>query len=156
MMAILGSLLGLFGAAVPEIFKIFQDKRDKRFEIEMLEAQARNAEKLREYDAKLFASQAEANYFVEEQKRIGQQQSNDKTGIRWVDALNAIVRPVLALGFLALFSFIKICIVLNTDILIIVSDPSLVWNDEDSAIFAAIVSFYFGSRTLEKFRKGFK
>lgn len=156
MMAILGSLIGLFGSAVPEIFKILQDKRDKRFELEMLEAQARNAAQLREYDAKLFASQAEANYFVEEQKRIGQQQSNDKTGIRWVDALNAVVRPVMALGFLALFSFIKISIVLNTDISIIVSDPSLVWSDEDSAIFAAIISFYFGSRTLEKFRKGFK
>jgi len=148
MIALLGSLLGLFGSAVPELFKWFQDKRDKAFELQMLEAQAKNAAALREYDAKMFSAQADASFYTAEQDRLAKQQMNDRTGIRWVDATNAMVRPVIALGFLALYCIIKILVVWNLGIDAVIDRPWLIWSDEDSGTFATVISFYFGSRAL--------
>jgi hypothetical protein len=165
MIALLGSLLGLFGSVLPEIAKFFQDKRDKKHELEMLKVQAENAAALREYDAKMFAAQAEASFYTAEQERLGSQQNNDKTGIKFIDGLNASVRPVLAYGFFILYAAIKVVVILNLGIDTIIENPWIlfgdsqrigVWNDEDAAIFAGIISFYYGSRTMERYRKGFK
>jgi hypothetical protein len=150
MIALLGSVLGLFGSVLPEIAKFFQDKRDKKHELEMLRLQAENADKLRDYDAKLFAAQAEANFDIAEQERIAVQQKNDRTDIKWVDAFNAVIRPTIALGFLLLYAFIKIMAIVNIGADVFVSNPWLVWNDEDSAIWAGVISFYFGSRAFKR------
>ncbi|NDF11898.1 MAG: hypothetical protein EB060_03660 [Proteobacteria bacterium] len=67
--------------------------------------------------------------------------------IFWVDALNATVRPVIAYGFFGLYAALKI-MHLHAGL------PWLVWNEDDQAIFAGIISFYFGQRAFFKLRGG--
>lgn len=66
------------------------------------------------------------------------------THIPWVDALNGTVRPVLAYAFFFLYVFVKFQQAMHT--------PWQIWEEDDKAIFAGIISFYFGQRTMQKYR----
>jgi hypothetical protein len=68
-------------------------------------------------------------------------------GIRWVDALNGTVRPVIAYSFFILYALVK-------GMQFSAGLPWLLWTEEDQAIFAGIISFYFGQRAMSKLRQG--
>ena len=80
--------------------------------------------------------------------------STYKTGINWVDALNGSVRPVLAYSFFGMYAAIKIIqykYIAKTALLVEYID--IIWSIDDQAIFASIVSFYFGQRAFARARK---
>ena len=69
--------------------------------------------------------------------------------------LRKSVRPMITYMFFALFAAVKVSslmVALETqgDFN---SAITVVWDDETQAIFAAIISFWFGSRALEKGKK---
>lgn len=82
------------------------------------------------------------------------------TQIYWVDALSGSVRPVLTYLFFATYVVVKAA---QFNLLL---EPALpwqaplapaqalvsLWGEEDEAIFAAIISFWFGQRALMKAR----
>lgn len=150
MLTLLGSLLGLLGSAIPEFIKMFQDSKDKAHELKLMQFQADNAEKLKQYD--LQAQQiisdagvdtANVNLAIEAEKSI----SNIKS--EFVQSVNEMVRPVIALGFLFIYFAIKIMAYYHAPVdtpLILIYET--LWSGEDGAIFAAIISFYFGNRSL--------
>lgn len=155
MLTILGSLLGFLSSAFPDFIKLFQDKRDKAHELELLKFQAENADKLHTYEMQM--------------QNIANSQNIDLAGIRFaesadnnikeikskfVQALNAIVRPIIALGFLAIYFALKVMAYYAvSDNVPFVLVYETLWSEEDSAIFAAIITFYFGNRTLQKIRR---
>ena len=145
MITLLATLTGFISSLIPEIMKYFVDKNDKKHEIQIVEYQLQinklnNNRKLEEIDS-LQNSEAQAIY------------KTYKTGIYWVDSLNGTVRPVLAYAFFAIYSFIKFLqykIVIASAAIYEVID--ILWNVDDQAIFAGIISFYFGQRTISKLR----
>lgn len=144
MIALLGSLIGFFGAWVPEIFKIFRDKSDKSHEITLLQMQI-DAQKSQgqQHIEEIGAANAAAQYTALYGTYI--------TKIEWVDALNGTVRPVMAYGFFVLYAAIKF---LQFQ-MIGAGAPAfmyfdVMWTPEDQATFAAIISFYFGQRAIAK------
>ncbi|MBL0941586.1 MAG: hypothetical protein IBJ00_02490 [Alphaproteobacteria bacterium] len=81
-----------------------------------------------------------------------------KTGVRWVDALGGTVRPLITYAFFLLYAGVKIA-----QILIVYKTMSLqnwtdalvyAWHLEDQALFATVISFWFGQRMLHKNRSG--
>lgn len=151
MLAIIGSILGLLGSLLPEILKFFTQKEDHRHEIEMAKLQM-DAMKLAG-TIKLEELNAQAD--IEEAKVLYQSAEQKITGWRFVDGLvalyNSSVRPSFAYIFLGLYCYVKYSMVYmvvkagaNWQ-----SVGSLVWNSEDFAIFATIISFFFGSRFLK-------
>lgn len=139
MLALLGSLLGFVSSAVPDIFKIFQDKRDKAHELEILklqmqqQAQGHN-EKLEEIGANADIAEMQALY------------KTYSTGVTWVDALNGTVRPMIAYAFFVLYAVVK-------GMQFHQGLAWQLWTDEDQMIFSGIISFYFGSRAMNKIRE---
>jgi len=75
------------------------------------------------------------------------------SGVRWIDAFNGFVRPFLTLCFFGLYAAVKVgqYFILVTEAGAASSITSL-WNQEDWAIWAAIVTFWFGNRTFNKER----
>ncbi len=146
MITLLATLTGFISSLIPEIMKYFVDKNDKKHEIQILEYQLQinklnNNRKLEEIASLQNNSEAQAIY------------KTYKTGIYWVDSLNGTVRPVLAYAFFAIYSFIKFLqykIVIASAAIYEVID--ILWNVDDQAIFAGIISFYFGQRTISKLR----
>ena len=146
MITLLATLTGFISSLIPEIMKYFVDKNDKKHEIQILEYQLQinklnNNRKLEEIASLQNNSEVQAIY------------KTYKTGIYWVDSLNGTVRPVLAYAFFAIYSFIKFLqykIVIASAAIYEVID--ILWNVDDQAIFAGIISFYFGQRTISKLR----
>ncbi len=140
MITLLGSLLGFFSAAFPDILKLWRDAADRKHELAILQMQMEqqrqgHVNRLEEITAQADISESRALY------------KTYNTGIRWVDALNGTVRPVIAYSFFILYASVKI-MHFHTDL------PWLLWTEEDQAIFAGIISFYFGQRAMSKLRQG--
>lgn len=149
MLTLLGSLLGFLGSIMPEFFKNFQDKRDKIHELEMLKLQLEQQK----------AGISERLEALQIQSSASERQEIYKTfysGNASTDKLNSIVRPTIALGFFGLYCLLKIMAYLaisnleNAPFMIIYQT---LWNEEDGAIFAGIISFYFGNRAMGKVRR---
>lgn len=147
MITLLGTLLGFIGSLAPDILKLFQNKQDAKHELAMLQMQkdiqaAGHAAKLEEIGA--FADVAESKALYK----------TWLSGVKWVDALNGTVRPVLAYSFFFLYAGIKL---LQFSMIGDLSNPlpwqlAALWTEEDQAIFAGIIAFYFGQRQMNKVR----
>lgn len=152
-MTLLGSLMGLLASLLPHIVKYVQDRQDKKHEVELLKLQMQaqsqgHQERLKEIEIK---------GDIEESAAMSRPQAS--SGVVWMDAYNSSVRPTIAYGFFLLYAIVKYA---QYRILIDKTpldwDQALVriWTPEDMALFASIISFYFGTRAvkyaLERFR----
>lgn len=144
MITLLASIAGFLTAIIPEIFRIYTDRQDKKHELELIDRQMKKFkpsehQRLEEIRLHSQATELKALY------------STFKSGICWVDAFNAMVRPILAYCFFGLYAFVKY---LQLKLLAGLNDLALItqllWNVDDQAIFAGIISFYFGQRALNK------
>ena len=148
MLTLLGSLLGFFGSVVPEFFRLHQDKQDKKHELQILNFQLEQQKNIN----------SEHLIAINTQADIAESASIYKTfysGNASTDKLNAIVRPIIALGFFTLYCVIKVFAyfyIPNLDQAPYIVIYQTLWNQEDAAVFAGIISFYFGNRSLCKFR----
>lgn len=146
MITLLGSLLGFIGAAFPDILKLWRDKADREHELKILMLQMDQQKQGFEQRLEEIRTSADISESIALYKTY-------QSGVRWVDALNATVRPVLAYAFFLLYAGAKW---LQLSLLTPNSMQSvyILWGAEDQAIFAGIISFYFGQRAMHKLRKG--
>jgi len=147
MITVISSLVGFISAAFPDFLKLFRDHQDKQHELKILQLQLQqqaqgHRERLEEIHTQADVAEATAIY------------KTYATGIEWVDALNGTVRPVLAYAFFLLYASVKAMqFALLPDAPLPWQVQGL-WGVEDQAIFAGIISFYFGQRAMSKFRAG--
>lgn len=140
MITLLGALLGFISSAFPDLLKIWRDAADRKHELAILQMQMEqqrqgHTNRLEEINVQADIAESRALY------------KTYNTGIKWVDALNGTVRPVIAYSFFILYAVIK-AMQFSADL------PWLLWTAEDQAIFAGIISFYFGQRAMSKLRQG--
>ncbi|MCP5364124.1 MAG: hypothetical protein H6905_02630 [Hyphomicrobiales bacterium] len=79
------------------------------------------------------------------------------SGVKWVDGLRASVRPVITYAFFVLFAAVKgsgLYILIAIEGLALAEALPRIWDNETAALFGAVVSFWFGSRSLAKLRQG--
>jgi len=151
MTTLLASIVGFFSSIIPELIKIFKDYQDKKHELRIFDKQVKFSQTTNT-ELSAIGNVQEKNHEILSELAILHQ--NYKVGINWVDALNASVRPVLAYSFFLLYAFIKLTQYnAMKGNLILMDHISLLWTLEDQAIFASIVSFYFGQRTFRKLLK---
>lgn len=151
MLTLVSTLLGLLGSFFPELLKYFKAKEDHKHELEVLKVQAEIAKsehvyKLEEINAQADISETAALYKHAEVK---------PSGIPWIDALinfyAGTVRPTITYVFMAAYCLVKFA---QYKAAIAYGDKSWdtivkLWNSEDMAVFATILSFWFGSRMMK-------
>jgi hypothetical protein len=146
MITLFASLAGFISSLIPEILKYFLDKNDKKHELELLSYQMRLQKSVN-------GSRLEEIIATGNMEEIRSLYKTYKTGISWVDALNGSVRPVLAYSFFGLYTFIKFLQYKVIAKSLNISDiVNVLWNIDDQAVFAGIISFYFGQRAVSKLR----
>ena len=163
MLSILSGLLGIFSSGLPNILGFFQRRGDQKHEREM--AQLQNAQALlmaekgfqsQEKIAAIELEQTNAETYAQERVALydHDKQLIEKAPQNVVD-LNARVRPYIAFTFVGLLVFTDVvglvwAIWTGVDF---VSAMGEVFSDQEMAIVASIVGFYFGSRQWEKYNK---
>ena len=146
MIALLGSLLGFGTSFLPQILGFFQQKQEHKNKLELLRLQGEMAAQGVQLELQILDKKAE----IEETRAI-YTYANPSSG--FAAGLAASVRPVITYLFFALFMATKIVIMVK------VTEQGgnwmdsvdLMFDDETKALFAAIISFWFGNRAVTKF-----
>lgn len=148
MITLLASILGFITSLIPELIKLLRDFYNKNHELKILDKKLEYYNLL--HDNKLndiiYSAQYSTRFNINND-------INKQTGIKIIDALNATVRPLITYGFFFLYVYFKL--VQYYDIISefgISSYTDIIWSSNDQAIFASIISFYFGQRTFNKIK----
>jgi hypothetical protein len=155
MLTLLATLLPLLGGAtfravMGQAVQWVQARQDHRSEMEMMRLQAelddrraaREAEAIRlqhSLGVQTIRVQGETDLALEEARAFSALQAHaaKPSGIRWVDAWNASVRP----------AFASICLVLWVGALVSQGFQLTEW---DRAVMGVVIGFFFADRSLRK------
>jgi len=148
---ILGSLLGFGGSVVPAITDHFKAKNEQKFELAKMEKMAELRQAGFDQEYKMYETKADDA----EHARLVQHDMSINQGTGFISALQKSVRPVITYCFFILFAVIEVTLLLEalekgTDFSEAIN---ILWDEDTKAIFAAIISFWFGSRAIDKGRK---
>lgn len=157
LLSILSALGGGLLRLLPEILGFLHKKEDNAHELAMLDKQFQ-LEQLRT-DGRLREIETQGNFdqviaLLEAQKTALQGQMQ-KTGIRIVDALNFLVRPVVTYVLLTLYVLHK----LGGAVILYASGTSLsavfvqIYSPDDFALLSGILAFWFVGRVFDKVNK---
>ena len=163
MLSILSGLLGIFSSGLPNLLSFFQNKGDQAHERQMAQLQMQQqlamAEKgfqSQEKIEELRLQEVEAETYAQERTALYDHDKTlmDKASQPVVD-LNAKVRPYVAFTFVGLLVFTDVAgliwaIWTGVDFGLAMGE---VFSDQEMAIVASIIGFYFGSRQWEKHGK---
>jgi hypothetical protein len=151
---VLGGATGGLLRLAPEAFKLFDRHNERKHELALGEQQQRLLQlqsntRLAEVRAQGEASDS-ATALQALRDAIAAQ--GKATGIEWVDALNASVRPVWTYYVLLIYGAVKVT---DTWLAIARDLPwdqirPLVWGAEDAAMLSALSTFWFLDRVLRK------
>ena len=146
MIALLGSLLGFGTSFLPQVLDFFKQKQEHKNKLEELRLRGELAAQGVDLQIKVLDKQAE----IEETKAI-YNYANPTSGFS--AGLSASVRPVITYAFFALFVATKVVIMMQ----ILADDQpwtvgvDLMFDQETQGLFAAVISFWFGQRSVSKF-----
>lgn len=148
MFAIIGSLLGFGTSFAPKILETINKKQDQKHELDKLRASAEI--KMQMQDAEFDFQKDMAAH--EEHKRLIEHDIAISKETGFFAGLKKGVRPIITYCFFGFFLFYKTVLVMEAlssgQTLSDISD--VIWDEQSQAIFAAIISFWFGSRAIEK------
>lgn len=150
MLAVIPIIVGFLGSIVPRILDIFSDWRDKKHELAILDRQV-ELQKLghiqRMEEIKVLAD-------VQESHDLLVHDASLDTDSRFISALRASVRPVLTYLFFGLFCGVKIAFIVQSAKIGASASDILIsaWDEDTSALFSAVIAFWFGRRIYEKQR----
>jgi len=160
MLSILSGILGFATSGLPSVLKFFEQKGDQKHEqsmarleidrtIEMAKAGYASQERIEEFKT----DQVEMETYAEERVALYKHDTQLAEGAsRWVINLRASVRPIITYIFVFLLLFVDIvgmiwAIKSGVDFS---TAMEIVFSDEEMAIVASIIGFWFGSRHWEK------
>lgn len=148
---ILGSLLGFGGSVVPAITDHFKQKNEQKFELAKMQKMAELRQAGFDQEFKMYETMADDK----EHDRLIQHDISINQGTGFISALQKSVRPVITYCFFGLFAVIEVTLLMEalekgTDFSEAIN---ILWDEDTKAIFAAIISFWFGSRAIDKSRR---
>ena len=171
MLTLLSTFLSFLMGGLPKVLDFFQDKSDKKHELELAKMQTerelalakegyaaqQKIEEVRYDEIKTQTASAEnlavINAQQAEMQAIYQHDMSLNEGTsQWMKNLRAGVRPIITFGFFFLLVVIDVGLfsygwnrgVDFKDL------ADMLWDDETQALFAAIISFHFGGRAFGK------
>lgn len=144
MLSLLGSLLGFGTSFLPKIMDYFQDKADKKHELAVIDKQIEANKHLHTQKIELANVDADIRQIEALHK-----EHTEVTGkaSRWVVNLSASVRPVITYAIFLEFVLLTVMVYCGV---IDAGDYEMIWSEEMEAVWAAVLSFWFGSRTFNR------
>ena len=160
MLTLVSTILGFASGGLPKVLDFVQDRGDKKHELAMMAA---NREREIALAKEGFIAQAAVEEIKTEQIAM-QTQAQEKLAMwkhdmkigegasTWVINLRASVRPVVTYIFVLLLVVVDIAGIwyaYSTGVAF-AEAMDMVFNDDEMAILAAIIAFWFGSQAFSK------
>jgi hypothetical protein len=160
MLTLVSTILGFASGGLPKVLDFVQDRGDKKHELAMMAA---NREREIALAKEGFIAQARVEEIKTEQIEM-QTQAQEKLAMwkhdmkigegasTWVINLRASVRPVVTyifVGLLVVVDIAGIWYAYSTGVAF-AEAMDMVFNDDEMAILAAIIAFWFGSQAFNK------
>jgi D-alanyl-D-alanine carboxypeptidase len=160
MITLFTTLISFLTGGLPSLLGFFQDKSDKKHELELARLQTERELELLE---KGYAAQARVEEIktqqIEMQTQVQERQSLyahdieiSKGAAQWVTNSRAMVRPAITYGLFLMFAFVEVFgfwFAFHKDVPFDVA-LNLLWDDETQIIWASVVSFWFGTQAFKK------
>lgn len=157
--ALFGALMGFVAAVTPEIIQMLKERFLHQRQLEAKEQELNAAKQGYEY-----AIQTQADALTDKQAQIDElrhelEQSNADDNVQGhvvLQFLRSSVRPIVTYGFFVLFASVKIFALHHA--LVVDHTPvaqllPVVWDEDTESLFAAVITFWFGSRSVNAIRQ---
>ena len=171
MLTILSTLISFLMGGLPKLLDFFQDRADKRHELDLARMQIERELELRkagfeaqerieqihsadlELQTNAKTNETLVNAQVAEMQAIYEHDESLNEGTStWMKNLRAGVRSFITLGFFFLLCFVKIGLFVygyNNGVQFPVLADNL-WDSNTAALFSSIIAFHFGGRAFGK------
>ena len=171
MLTLLSTLISFLMGGLPKILDFFQDRADKKHEVELAQLQIQRELEMRKLG---FEAQERVENIHTQQLEM-ETKSNEKMSViaaqqaemqaiyahdtalnegtsQWMKNLRASVRPVITYGFFFLLVGIDAALVFHgfTNNVSFTDMANQLWDDDTQALFASIIAFHFGGRAFGK------
>tara|TARA_Y100001970_G_scaffold145912_1_gene179133 strand:- start:11691 stop:12128 length:438 start_codon:yes stop_codon:yes gene_type:complete len=144
MLSLLGSLLGFGTSFLPKLLGFFEEKRDQAHELKLMDKQLEQQIKIGEQ--KLQFMNVEADIRETEALQKSQTKMTVKSS-QWVINLSSSVRPIMTYLLFLEFMILTFMLAFNS---IDLEMYNRIWSNEIQAVWAAVVSFWFGQRSFNR------
>jgi hypothetical protein len=167
MLTLITNLLSFLMGGLPKLLEFFQDRADKKHELELaqmqiqrelemrkagLDAQAK-IEEIKTEQLQIQADTASQQFALQERQALyAHDMSLNEGTSQWVKNSRAMVRPAITYGMF----FLLICVdafgfyyAIHTNVAFDVALDKI-WDSDTQLIWGSIVSFWFGSQAFSK------
>ena len=142
---IIGTIVGLVGSILPEVVKVIKDRNDSKHELEFLKVQAELQREKQIHST----TELEIKSDLAELRAL---LKHDSSGAQstLISSLRGSVRPIITYAFFGLFAFVQIYGATSLEGQAFID---FIWDNNTQELFGAVIGFWFGNRSVEKWRK---
>jgi hypothetical protein len=146
---ILGGIVGGALRLAPEVLSFLDKKNERAHELALGDQQYRVAELQLREQTNIKHLDLEQSQFVSAMDALKEsiKAQATSTGIKWIDAVSALVRPTITTWIFALYSTVKVAALIKA---MEAQDAAAavlsIWGPEDSGMLSAVVMFWFVGR----------
>lgn len=148
---LIGGAIGAVARFAPEVLKFFDRKNERKHEL-AISAQQMELVKV-QGNMKLDSDRiiADGQQMVAGLEAIKEAYNTQKTGFKFADTVSALVRPGVTYMVVGFWAIVKVAayVQLSGDLPWEVAIQTI-WGDNDWAMFAGIINFWFLGRVFEK------
>lgn len=167
MLTMISTVVSFLMGGAPKILDFFQDRSDKKHEIQLAQMQIaqqldlqkagyqsqERIEAIHLDELKVNADiQQDKNFLDEKVALLAHDTASAVGASQWVINARAMVRPAITYGMFSLLAFVDIFgfyYAIHTGVGF-KEALDILWDDDSQQIFASIIAFYFGSQAFKK------
>jgi hypothetical protein len=151
MITLLSTLISFLMGGLPKVLDFFQDRSDKKHELELAQMQTERELKMM---AAGFAAQARVEEIRTDQiaMQTAVQERQALYASQWVINMRASVRPVITYGMFCMLLFVNIFGFFYAWKTGVPFDQAMqiLWDEDSAIIFSSVIAFWFGSQSFKK------
>ena len=167
MLTLFSTLISFLAGGLPKLLEFFQDRNDKKHEIELAQMQIQRElemrkagldaqtkiEEIRTEQLQIQADTASQQFALQERQALyAHDMSLNEGTSQWVKNARALVRPIITYGMFMLLVFVDVFgfyYAVHTGVAFDVALDKI-WDSDTQLIWGSIVSFWFGSQAFSK------
>jgi hypothetical protein len=144
MLSLVGSILGFGTSFLPKVLGYFEEKRDQAHELQMMDKQLEQQLQIGKQKMQMMDIDAD----IRETETLHKEHASiTSKSSQWCVNLSASVRPIITYCLFIEFAILTLSV--NMD-WITTQQYMVIWNAEFQAVWAAVVSFWFGQRSFNR------